>query len=265
MYEKYNHRKFIPPDPLQFVYKYRKNSDREIIAFFSAALAYGRVEQIEKSLIKLFSNMGKSPFDFVINFKTSDAKNFDNFKHRFNSSQDIVDIIWIFKKVLNKHGSLYNLFKKHYDPSNENILPALESFINDLRYLHNDQISNGLNYLLCKPSSGSACKRLNMFLRWMVRNDDVDPGTWKGIDPAKLIIPVDVHIGRLTQFLGMHSKKNMNLTTAIEITKAFVRFTPDDPVKYDFALSRIGILENCNGVFGDKCTGCVIFDHCRKR
>ncbi len=263
LYLKYNHQEFIPPDPLQFVYKYNRKKDREVAAFFSSAMAYGRVEQIEKSLIKLFGLMGNSPYDFILDFNSASIKKFNGFKHRFNDENDIINLIKILQKSFRQDGSLENLFKKGYSGNDDNILSALEIFINNLRSFHKGQISRGLNYLLCKPSAGSPCKRLNLFLRWMIRNDQVDPGLWKDVSPSKLIMPIDVHIGRLTGFLNMHTKKNISLATAVEITNHFALLNPSDPVKYDFALSRIGILENCSGVYGDKCKGCSLVKYCQ--
>lgn len=264
LYDKYNHQEFIPPDPLQFVYKYSNNSDREIVAFFAAGLAYGRVEQIEKTLNDLFGRMGSSPFDFVNSFNASSKAKLRGFKHRFNDENDISDLILIFKKVLVKYSSLEKFFLQGYNKADETILPALEIFCDNLIKVHNKPSSRGLGYLLCKPYSGSPCKRLNLFLRWMVRSDEVDSGIWSCVDKAKLIIPVDVHIARLTGFLGMHARTNMNLKAAIEITNGFAGISPADPVKYDFALSRIGILENCDGKFRPQCNLCELFNYCVK-
>jgi uncharacterized protein (TIGR02757 family) len=265
LYNKYNHQEFIPPDPLQFVYKYTNNSDREIVAFFASALAYGRVEQIEKSLHDLFNRMGSSPFEFVKSFSAGSKDKLRGFKHRFNDENDIADLAMIFKKVLTKYLSLEKLFLHGYNESDGTILPALEIFCDNLMKIHNKPVSRGLGYLLCKPSSGSPCKRLNLFLRWMVRDDEVDSGLWSCVDKAKLIIPVDVHIARLTGFLLMHARANMNLKAAIEITHAFAELNPADPVKYDFALSRIGILENCDGKFRPQCQLCQLCNYCIKR
>ncbi len=122
-----------------------------------------------------------------------------------------------------------------------------------------------MKYLLVDPAIGSACKRLNLFLRWMVRDDDVDTGLWKSIDRAKLIVPIDVHMGRLCRILGFYSRKGVSLSTAIQITECFAEIEPADPVKYDFALSRIGIVENCNGQYHNACRHCELFPFCRQR
>lgn len=126
------------------------------------------------------------------------------------------------------------------------------------------QISRGLMYLLADPVRGSACKRLNLFLRWMVRDDDVDAGLWKSVDASKLVVPVDVHMCRLCRILGFHNSKTASLGAALKITKCFAEIEPGDPVKYDFSLSRIGILENCTGQLGDRCSECELYGYCLK-
>jgi len=269
LYKKYNHRDLIKPDPLQFVYQYDKPSDREIVALLSADLAYGRVEQIQKSLTNLFGHMGESPYEFVRGFGKTERKKLNGFKHRFNTDQDISDLLMLLKKVLNQYTSIEAFFVQGYNPDDINTIPALSKFCKSLLDMyaseHNGKTSRGLNYLLVNPAQGSACKRLNLFLRWMVRDDDVDTGQWKSIDKAKLIVPIDVHMGRLCRILGFHNKQTASLSTATQITKCFAEIEPADPVKYDFALSRIGIVENCNGQYRNACRHCELFPFCRKR
>lgn len=269
LYSKYNHRKLIKPDPLQFIYNYSKPRDMEIAGLLSAALAYGRVEQIQKSLTKLFGFMGNSPYEFVLNFNPAKRKKLQDFKHRFNTGNDIANLLKLLKYILKIHGSIENCFLLGYRDSHENIAPALSTFCDSLLKIHsskyNESTNKGLGYLLVSPTNGSACKRMNLFLRWMVRNDDVDSGIWKSIDKAKLIVPIDVHMGRLCRFLGFHNKNTISLKTAIEITKHFIEIEPNDPVKYDFALSRIGIVENCTGKYNATCKACELNIFCKKR
>ncbi len=268
LYKKYNHRDLIKPDPLQFVYRYDKPSDREIIAFLSAVLAYGRVEQIQKSLTNLFERMGNSPSDFVRGFGKTERKKLSGFKHRFTTGQDISDLLMCFKKVLNRHSSIEKFFIQGCNPDDINIISGLSKFCNSLLNMHASEhkgkASRGLKYLLVDPSNGSACKRLNLFLRWMVRDDDVDTGLWKSIDKAELIVPIDVHMGRLCRILGFYNRKAVSLSTAIQITECFAEIEPADPVKFDFALSRIGIVENCNGRYHNACRNCELFPLCRQ-
>ena len=266
LYLKYNHREFIGDDPLQFVYKYSDYADMEVTGFFASALAYGRVGQISKSLEKLFSIMGTSPAGFVREFRSADRRFLKDFKHRFNTGDDIADLIVLLKHVITKHGSIEGYFLDGCSDSDVNILPGLANFCRGLTGLyagrHGRPVSRGLMYLLVSPARKSACKRLNLFLRWMVRDDDVDTGLWKGVDASKLIVPVDVHMARLCGILGFHNSKNATLKTAVEITDNFAKIVPSDPVKYDFALSRIGIIENCNGKINDKCPECQLYEYC---
>lgn len=269
LYNKYNHRWLIKPDPLQFVYLYSKPSDMEIVAFLAAALAYGRVQQIEKSLADLLGRMGTSPFEFVLYFDKKKRKKLENFKHRFTSGNDISDLLELFKKVLNRFGSIEKFFVQGCNSNDKNIIPALSKFCDSLLDMyakgHTKPAPKQLSYLVTHPSAGSACKRLNLFLRWMVRKDDVDPGLWKSIDKAKLIVPVDVHMGRLSRILGFHDRKVVSLSTVVKITEGFAEIEPADPVKYDFALSRVGIIEGCAGRLDSGCELCELFKFCSRR
>lgn len=269
LYAKYSHREFIKPDPLQFVYLYSRPADMEIAGFLAAELAYGRVQQIQKSLTGLLGRMGDSPFEFVLNFDKQKRQKLKNFKHRFTSGEDISELLELLKKVLNRYGSIEEFFVQGYNPDDKNIIPALSKFCDSLLEMyakvHTSSASSQLSYLLTRPSAGSACKRLNLFLRWMVRDDDVDAGLWKRIDKAKLIVPVDVHMGRLCRILGFHDRKIVSLSTAMEITEHFSGIVPADPVKYDFALSRIGILDNCTGRHRSGCEFCELFKFCSRK
>lgn len=281
LYAKYNYKRFIPPDPLQFVYQYTNRSDMEIAGFLSAVLAYGRVRQIEKSLTNLLGRLGNSPFEFVLNFGKDQRGQLQDFKHRFTTGDDISDLLGLLQIVLSRFGSIEEFFVQGYNSSDKNTIGALSKFCDSLLDMyaaeHDGQTSRGLKYLLASPVRGSACKRLNLFLRWMVRNDDVDTGLWKGtpnaikgvwepksIDKAKLIVPVDVHIARLSRILGFYNRKTVSLATAVKITGGFAKIEPADPVKYDFALSRIGILGGCTGQVGEQCMACELSEFCSR-
>ena len=266
LYKKYNRRELISPDPLQFVYNYSRPADMEVTAFLASALAYGRVKQIEKSLQNLLGRMGGSPYEFVVNFDKSKRRTLKDFKHRFTTGDDISDLLMLFRTIISRHGSIERHFAQGYNPDDNNIIPALSNFCNSLLNMHaarhKGQTSRGLKYLLVSPAGGSACKRLNLFLRWMVRDDGVDAGLWKSIDKARLIVPVDVHMSRLCKILGLYNRKTTSLSAAAEITESFAEMEPADPVKYDFALSRIGIVEDCNGRLRKGCELCELFGFC---
>jgi len=276
LYLRYNHRNCIKPDPLQFVYRYSNPADMEVVALLSSVLAYGRVRQIEKDLNDLFSRMGAGPYAFVLNFDKSKRQKLNSFKHRFTAGEDIADLLVVLQKVLQEKGSIEKQFLSGYNNSDENIIPALSKFCDSLSEIYSKEtrreVSRGLRYLLAGPAGGSACKRLNLFLRWMVRDDEVDAGLWKGVDKsnkgcltaAKLLVPVDVHMGRLCKILGLYARKTVSLAAAVEITKSFSEISPSDPVKYDFALSRVGITEGCNGKYNLRCNECELLDFCHE-
>jgi len=269
LYGRYNRRELIKPDPLQFVYQYTQPADMEIAGFLAAALAYGRVQQIEKSLTNLLGRMRDSPYGFTLRFDKKSRARLKDFKHRFTTGEDISDLLMLLREVLKRYGSIESVFVRGYNAADKNIIAALSNFCDSLLDMYTKtskgNVTKGLNYLLPRPAAGSACKRLNLFLRWMVRHDRVDAGIWKSIDKAKLIVPVDVHMGRLCRILKLYDHRTASLSAAAEITASFARIEPADPVKYDFALSRIGIVDNCTGRLRPECEACELFAICSQR
>ncbi len=266
IYSKYNRRSYIGSDPLIFAYDYQDSRDVEIAAFVASTLSYGRVAQIQASLKKLFAIMGQSPYDFVVSFDKRSAKKLSSFKHRFNTGQDMAELFSLLKYCIEKSGSLENHFSKFYSDTDENVIPALSGFCRDLLTHQSNQDkepTRGLKYLLANPAGKSPCKRLNMFLRWAIRDDDVDLGIWKSIPASKLIVPLDTHMIRLCKILGMHNSKTASLSTAVTVSGEFAKISPDDPVKYDFAICRIGIVEGCSGVYGKNCGSCELSLLCK--
>jgi uncharacterized protein (TIGR02757 family) len=241
LYLTFNKRELVHPDPLEFLYSYPEPFDAEIVGLIASSLAYGRVAQILKSIQKVLEPLGTSPSTFIA--KTP-AKDFDEifagFKHRFTTGDDLARLFRSIKKILESHGSLENCFKLGIKKSDNTLIPALEKFVEIL----SQEFENQSTYLLPCPSRGSACKRLNLYLRWMVRQDDVDPGSWSDIPSRLLVIPLDTHMENICKTLGMTSRKAADLKTALEITEAFRKINPKDPVKYDFALTRFGIRDD---------------------
>jgi uncharacterized protein (TIGR02757 family) len=192
--------------------------------------------------------MGKSPYEFVRNFGETDRPKLQDIKHRFTTGADICDLLELLKYTFQQHGSIEKHFLSGYNNADENIIPALsnfcESLLNTYTATHRTAPGRGLKYLLAGPAAGGAAKRLNLFLRWMVRSDQVDLGLWKSIDKAKLIVPMDVHMFRVSGMLGFCHRKNISIKVAVEVTGNFAKIEPDDPVKYDFALCRIGMSQN---------------------
>ena len=234
LYRRYNKREYVSPDPLQFLCNYSKKEDREIVAMIASALAYGRVAQILKSVTIVLDHIGPAPRIFLDETSpTRLNKKFDTFKHRFTTGPELASLLIGMKNVLSEYGSLNECFKEGIKKSDPTILPALQHLVN--------KIACKSNHLLPSPDRGSACKRLNLFLRWMVRKDAVDPGGWTGVSAGKLLIPLDVHMARTSIMLGLTKRKSANIKMAEEVTTAFKIIQPNDPIKYDFVLTRFGI------------------------
>jgi len=269
VYDRYNHRRFIGADPLQFAYRYSAPEDVEMAAFLAAALAYGRVQQIERSVENLLARMGPRPYKFVVGFNRSRRAKLAGFRHRFTSGETLAALFEVLRSVLREEGSLEACFARGYDPGDADVVPALTRFCDRISDRHarrrGGTLDRNFMYLLASPSRGSASKRLHLFLRWMVRDDEVDLGLWTSIDKARLIVPMDVHMGRLCHILGLYEGRTVSLKTAVQVTRGFAKIQPTDPVKYDFALSRIGIMENCNGRCGPACEACELLETCLER
>ena len=208
----------------------------------ASSLAYGRVGQILKSVGSVLNRM-KDPNVFLKQASIRTLRRvFTGFKHRFTTGEELAAMLYGVKCVIEEYGSLEGCFIDGLNEDDDTILPALSKFVEKLTAAG----CNGRTYLLPYPSAGSACKRLNLFLRWMVRHDDVDPGGWYNVTASKLIVPLDTHMHRVCLALGFTERKQPDLRTALEITVAFRRFAPEDPVRYDFALTRLGIRRDCS-------------------
>ena len=239
LYVEYNRFYYIHPDPLEFVYNFQKDGDREIAGLLSSSLAYGNVKQILRSVATVLEKMGESPRNYILNNNLNSFKNdFTGFKHRFTTCDDLVKLLMGIKTALNEYGSLQNCFVRCLSISNDNFIRTVSLFTEHL----NDYCKDKRSYLIPSPNNGSACKRLMLYLRWMIRKDDVDPGCWSDIiSSSKLIIPLDTHMYQISKIFGYTKRKTADLKTAIEITEQFAVLNPADPVKYDFVLTRFGI------------------------
>jgi len=237
LYAKYNRREYVHPDPLEVLYRYDDISDREIVGMLASSLAYGRVAQIIKSVASVLDKM-PSPSVFLKRTSLKTLRQaFKGFKHRFTTGDDIAVMLYRVKCAIEEYGSLENCFIKGLNIDDKTTLPALSKFVNKLTsYACNEE-----NHLLPCPADGSACKRLNLFLRWMVRRDEVDPGGWYNVPASKLVVPLDIHMHRICLGMGLTDRKQPDLRTACEITSSFRGIAPDDPVRYDFCLTRLGI------------------------
>lgn len=235
IYADYNKRVYVSPDPLQFLYDYDDRRDREVAGLIASSLAYGRVAQILKSAGRVLGCLGPAPAEYlkIVSRQELESK-LAGFVHRFTNSSDMVDFLCCIGSVLNTYGSVENLFVSHFKGDT---WEAIRGFTGDFLSCG----GSGTTFLMPDPSNGSACKRLALYLRWMVRNDEVDPGGWKMVDPSALLIPLDTHMFNICTTLGLCSRKAADGRSAIEITEAFKKVCPEDPVRYDFALTRFGI------------------------
>lgn len=238
LYNSYNRREFVHPDPLEFLYAYPDLRDREIVGMVAASLAYGNVRQILRSVSLVLHPMGASPSRFLRHSTEESLRvTFGDFKHRFTTGDELAAMLVGIKRALEKHGSLEVCFCGGLEDCHDTIVPALSAFVRQLTAACPAAPAS----LLPLPERGSACKRLHLFLRWMVRRDEVDPGGWDTVTPEKLIVPLDTHMHRIALRLGLTSRKQADLRTACEITAAFRDLERVDPVRYDFCLTRLGI------------------------
>jgi uncharacterized protein (TIGR02757 family) len=237
LYAKYNRREFVHPDPLEVLHKYEDVRDREIVALVASSLAYGRVAQILRSVSHALSRI-EAPAEYVgSGTEESFRRDFKGFVHRFTKGDDLALMLLGAKRLISRHGSLEGAFCAGLHEKEETVLPALCSFTAQL----NSSVGIRRSSLVPQGSSGSACKRLNLFLRWMVRRDRVDPGGWERVPASKLIVPLDVHMHRISLAMGLTDRKQANMRAALETTAAFRKMMPEDPVRYDFSLTRLGI------------------------
>jgi uncharacterized protein (TIGR02757 family) len=249
----------IEPDPLQLVLRYDDPRDQEVAGLIAAAFAYGRAEYIVSNIGAVLAKMTPSPTRYLRSFDQREAtRRFAGFAHRFHKTPDLVALLG----AIAKHESLADLFKDCYDSSDADIGPSLSRFVHRLLPTANRQPN--LAYLLTDPKDGSACKRMNLYLRWMVRRTPPDLGIWDFVDPAKLVMPVDTHIHRIATFLGLNDRKSADWKAARSITDRLARFDASDPVRYDFALCRLGILDLCSTKRKkENCDVCLLRDVCR--
>lgn len=231
----------IEPDPLQFLHMFSRKEEIEIMGFLASVFAYGSIGQIISSLNRLLTDINKKPYDFVISFE---PKIDFEVKHRFYTENDVHSLFIILKKIFEEYGSLKSLFIKGYDISDSNVKSGISNFSREFLSLHTKcigKLTHGIKFMFPLPERGSACKRMNLFLRWMVRKDELDFGLWNEIPTNKLIIPVDTHIAKISRSLKLTTLKNVSWNMAEQITENLKKFDKEDPVKYDFALCHIGM------------------------
>jgi uncharacterized protein (TIGR02757 family) len=259
-------------DPLSFCHRFDAPEDREVAGLIASSFAYGNVKIILRNLESIFSRIGASPRRFAERFDPAEGADlFAGFKHRFNDSRDLCALLYAIKLMISESGSIESFFSKGCNPEDVDVSDALASFSSavlafDYKPVFRTKVppeNSYFNFLFPSPESGSACKRLCMYLRWMVRPaDGIDLGVWKSISPSKLIIPVDAHIQRICRLLGFTARKQADWKMAREITKQLRRFDPLDPVKYDFSICHLGISEGCSGTSDPRCAKCMLAGYC---
>jgi len=239
LYRRFNRREFVHPDPIEFLYAFPALRDRELIGLIASSLAYGRVRQILKSVASVLERMNHAPYAFL--HSTSRKRLFvvfRDFRHRFSTGDEMAMLLWGARRLTERYGSLHGCFLAGYCHSDDTVLSSLTAFVGEFHRV----MPKPKNSLIPVPGGKSACKRLNLFLRWMVRHDDVDPGGWNQVPESKLIVPLDTHMHRICRLLKLTHRNQADMRTAVEITRRFREISPEDPVRYDFSLTRLGIL-----------------------
>jgi len=260
-------------DPVHIVRRFTEPSDREVVGFCAAGLAFGRVSSVLQSIEALLHVMGPTPASFVRDFDPRrDGARLAPLVHRWIRGRDLVALLLILRRMLREAGSIEAFFREGDDPSRPHIGSALDAFSTralgtDLRAAYGQHVPRvrGVSYFFPRPSSGSACKRLNLFLRWMVRRDAIDLGVWTTVSPSRLIVPLDTHVIRLGRCLRLTTYTSPGWKMAEEITASLRRLHPDDPVRYDFSLCHVGMMSACGFGKPQRDTQCPLRGMCRPK
>ena len=240
-------------DPVHIVRRYRSPADREVVGFCAAALAFGRVASVLQSIESLLAVMGPEPARFVRRFNPDrERSRLEPLVHRWISGRDLIALLIILRRMLDEAGSIEAFFVQDDDNESPHVGPALDAFstralATDLREAYGRRVprQRGVSYFFPRPSAGSACKRLNLFLRWMVRRDEIDLGVWSKVSPARLIVPLDTHVIRLGRCLKLTRYTSPGWKMALDITNVLRAFDSHDPVRFDFALCHVGMMNAC--------------------
>ena len=241
--EEYNTLEFIASDPISIPHRFKRKQDIEIAGFFAAIFAWGNRATIINKCKELLQRMDDSPYDFVLNHKTSDLKRLLNFKHRTFNDTDLLYFIQFFKYHYSQSSSLESAFAVWLNKKDQSVEKALDGFYHYFFSL--PQIPQRTKKHIAAPIKNSGCKRLNMFLRWMIRKDNkgVDFGIWEKISSSQLICPIDVHVARVARRFNLLQRKQTDWLAALELTENLKNFDAADPAKYDFALFGLGVGE----------------------
>jgi uncharacterized protein (TIGR02757 family) len=239
--EKYNRPAFIDSDPISIPHLFSKKEDIEIAGFFAAILAWGQRKTILQKMRELLERMDRAPYDFVLNHREKDLIRMEGFVHRTFNDTDLLYFLHFFQNLYRQGGGLEKAFFPQPDNREDAVFHALIGFRQ--QFVSSEFFPSRTGKHISSPGQGSACKRLNMFFRWMVRKDaaGVDFGIWNSISPSRLICPCDVHVERQARMLGLVSRPKPDWGMAVELTENLKLFDAEDPVRYDFALFGSGI------------------------
>lgn len=259
-------------DPVQIVRRYSRLDDREVVGFIAAGLAFGRVASVMASVEAMCGVLGPSPAKAVRDFDPArDRTRFDHLGHRWTRGRDLAALVWILNRILAGHGSLERFFAEGVDDAAPDVEPALESFSTRARAIDLRPVygrvprSPGAWYFFSRPSTGSACKRLNLFLRWMVRSDNVDPGGWSAVPVRQLVVPLDTHTIRAGRCLRLTTRTSPGWRMAADITHALRAIDDGDPVRFDFSLCHLSMMGACGYGTRQRDSQCPLRGHCRPR
>jgi uncharacterized protein (TIGR02757 family) len=241
-YKEYNKFAFIENDPVCIPHRFSKQEDVEIMGFIAAVLAWGQRKTIINKCNELIERMDSAPHQFITQHQETDLQQLEGFVHRTFNDTDLLYFIYVLKEMYTQYVSMEEVFLKGMSKKSANIEGGLIAFRN---YFFSFEHPHRTRKHISSPETKSACKRLNMFLRWMVRKDKkgVDFGIWTKIQPSQLICPCDVHVDRIARQLGLITRTQVDWQTAVELTENLKEFDPKDPVKYDFALFGMGVME----------------------
>ena len=235
-------------DPIQIVRRYARDDDREIVGLAAASLAFGRVSSVLQSIERMAAVMGAAPAAYVRRFDCRrDGPAFADIVHRWTGGNDLVALLWVARQMIDRAGSVEGFFLEGYDAAADDVESAIESFSTramalDLKSAYGRVPRRpGVCFFFPRPSTGSACKRMNLYLRWMVRRDALDLGVWRRVSPAKLIVPLDTHVIRVGRQLRLTRYASPGWRMARDITASLRRLEPSDPVKYDYSLCHLGM------------------------
>jgi uncharacterized protein (TIGR02757 family) len=271
LYDSFNYEQSAT-DPVQIVRRYTQPDDVEVVAFCAASLAFGRVASVLQSIERLVAIMGRQPADYVRRFEPArDGAAFKGLVHRWTRERDLMALLWVIRQMLERAGSIEGFFIEGYDESAQDLAGALDSFSTramalDLRAAYGKVPRRpGVGYFFPSPSKGSACKRLNLFLRWMVRRDALDLGVWTRVPASKLVVPLDTHVIRVGRCLGLTKYTSPGWRMARDITASLTRIDPADPVRYDFSICHLGMMNACGFSRVQADAQCPLRGVCRPR